>query len=132
MMPLNTSPLDPKTAEETLVAEETVTLEQGHVYVHCHFNNGPEESLIRIWRSTFLIPHGSSERCELVHAENISFAPVWTRMPKNREFRFLLIFAGLPRDCTSFDLVEDIPEPDGFFAGDIARNSSDVYHVWLN
>jgi hypothetical protein len=129
----NMSPaMNPDTAHEALAELQTVTLEEGHVYVHCHFNNGPQESLIRIWKSTYLIPHGSSERSVLLHAENISIAPVWTRMPGNREFRFLLIFSGLPSDCTTFDLVEDIPEPGGFFAGDIARNSTDVYHVWLD
>lgn len=131
MRPLSASPHNPQPAEESLVAEETVVLEQGHVYVHCHFHNGSSDSLIRIWRSTYLIPQGSSERSALVHAENISFAPQWTPMPKNREFRFLLIFEGLPRDCTMFDLLEDIPEAGGFFAGDIERNSTDVYHVWL-
>ena len=132
MTPRMSPPLKPETETETLEEVMTVTLEQGHVYVHCHFNNGPQESLIRIWKSTYLIPKGSSERSELIHAENISIAPVWTRMPKNREFRFLLIFSGLPSDCTVFDLVEDIPEPGGFFAGNITRNSSDVYHVWLD
>jgi len=124
--------MNPDTAHEGLAEMQTVTLEEGHVYVHCHFNNGPQESLIRIWKSTYLIPHGSTERSVLLHAENISIAPVWTRMPGNREFRFLLIFSGLPSDCTTFDLLEDIPEAGGFFAGDIARNSTDVYHVWLD
>lgn len=132
MSPLSASPYDPQHAEASLLAEETVVLEQGHVYVHCHFNNGPSDSLIRIWRSTFLVPHGSAERAALIHAENISFAPKWTPMPRNREFSFLLIFEGLPRDCTMFDMLEDIPEAGGFFAGDIARNSTDVYHVWLD
>lgn len=129
----NMSPaMNPDTAHEGLAEMQTVTLEEGHVYVHCHFNNGPQESLIRIWKSTYLIPHGSTERSVLLHAENISIAPVWTRMPGNRELRFLLIFSGLPSDCTTFDLLEDIPEAGGFFAGDIARNSTDVYHVWLD
>ena len=132
MTPRMSPPIKPETETETLEEVMTVTLEQGHVYVHCHFNNGPQESLIRIWKSTYLIPKGSSERSELIHAENISIAPVWTRMPKNREFRFLLIFSGLPSDCTVFDMVEDIPEPGGFFAGNINRNSTDVYHVWLD
>ena len=132
MTPRMSPPIKPETETETLEEVMTVTLEQGHVYVHCHFNNGPQESLIRIWKSTYLIPKGSSERSELIHAENISIAPVWTRMPKNREFRFLLIFSGLPSDCTVFDMVEDIPEPGGFFTGNINRNSTDVYHIWLD
>ncbi|MFM8347265.1 MAG: hypothetical protein ACKOAR_04395 [Bacteroidota bacterium] len=131
MRPLGASPYEPKQSEETLVAEDTVVFEQGHVYVHCHFQNGPSDSLVRIWRSTYLVPNGSPERSALIHAENISFAPQWTPMPRNREFRFLLIFEGLPRDCARFDLFEDIPEAGGFFVGDIARNSTDVYHVWL-
>jgi hypothetical protein len=131
---LSGSPAFPKplTEEKVLLAEQPVVLEQGHVYVHCHFNNGAEENLIRIWRSTFLIDQGSGQRSALVHAENITIAPQWTPVPKNKSFRFLLIFNALPNTCSMFDMLEDIPEQGGFFIRDILRNESDVYHVHLN
>jgi hypothetical protein len=85
--------------------------------------------LIRIWRSTFLIDVASATRAPLVHAENIAYAPQWTIMPNNGLFHFLLIFEGLPKSCTQFNLLEDIPQAGGFFVEGIQRNKSDVYHV---
>ena len=38
-------------------------------------------------------------------------------------------FSGLPRSCTSFDLIERIPEPGGFEVRNIGRNKTDVYEV---
>ena len=43
-----------------------------------------------------------------------------------------LIFKGLPKDCSIFDLIEEIPEPDGFIIHNIRRNNSDVYHLEIN
>ncbi len=106
-------------------------LNDAYIYVHCHFDNDGEEMLIRIWRTTFLIDRSSSARSELVHAENISYAPQWTMVPENQPFNFLLIFARLPKSCAQFDLVEEIAQPGGFFVRDIRRNESDVYHVEL-
>lgn len=117
---------------EQLTSVDTMVLEQGHIYVHCYFTNGPFEGLIRIWKSTFLVDQGSGARASLVHAENITYAPNWTRMAPNREFRFLLVFTGLPSSCTTFNLMEEIPEPGGFFVGDILRNERDVYHVRID
>jgi hypothetical protein len=106
-------------------------LNDAYIYVHCHFDNKGDEMLIRIWRTTFLIDRSSAARSELVHAENISYAPQWTMVPYDQQFNFLLIFARLPKSCTQFDLVEDIPQPGGFFVRDIQRNESDVYHIEL-
>jgi hypothetical protein len=64
-----------------------------------------------------------------VHAENISLAPEWTLIPDNKLYRFLLIFDALPRGCSAFDLVEEIPQPGGFHVEGIVRNQTDVYHV---
>jgi hypothetical protein len=56
---------------------------------------------------------------------------MWTEVPNNALFRFLLIFEALPKGCNIFDLVEDIPQPGGFFVSDIMRNATDVYHVHI-
>ena len=116
---------------ETMTAEETTVLEESHVYVHCYFNNTTKDMLIRIWKTTYLLDKYSGHRAKLVHAENISFAPVWTTVPENGLFQFLLIFESLTKGCEVFDLVEDIPQPGGFFISDIMRNKKDVYHVHL-
>jgi hypothetical protein len=119
------------TVSQVEVEQETVELEASHVYVHCYFNNTVKDMLIRIWRTTFLIDKSSSHRSKLVHAENISFAPQWTVIPENKMFQFLLIFEGLPKGCERFDLLEDIPQPGGFYVADIMRNKKDVYHVYI-
>ena len=119
----------PEVEEEVLTSIDSSTLEDSHVYVHCYFNNTSEDMLIRIWRSTFLIDRASGSRSSLIHAENISYAPMWTMIPKKGQYSFLLIFSALPKDCTVFDLLEDIPQTGGFFIQGIQRNQLDVYHV---
>jgi hypothetical protein len=52
-------------------------------------------------------------------------------VPDRGTYTFLLIFAALPKSCTQFDLVEDIPEEGGFLVRNIARNKSDVYRINL-
>jgi hypothetical protein len=114
---------------ETLESIDPQLLEDSFVYVHCHFDNPSDDMLIRIWRTTFLIDRASGERSQLLHAENISYAPQWTIIPRKGDFTFLLIFGGLPKSCTVFDLVEEIAQPGGFFVRDIRRNETDVYHI---
>jgi len=48
---------------------------------------------------------------------------------KGRNATFTLVFSGLPKNCNSFDLFEDIPEGNGFYTGTISRNKTDVYSV---
>lgn len=129
-MPVIEAPvIKPSIQTDVLTSIDSWTLEDQHVYVHCYFKNDLEEMLIRVWRSTFLIDKVSGLRSELVHAENISFAPQWTIIKGKRVYSFLLIFSGLPKDCKVFDLVEDIPQAGGFFVPNIKRNELDVYHV---
>lgn len=104
----------PVVEPDVLLSIDPNVLEDAYVYVHCYFKNDLNEMLIRIWRSTFLIDRTSGSRSELIHAENISFAPQWEMIPGNTTFSFLLIFAALPKDCKVFDLLEDIPQSGGF------------------
>ena len=103
--------------------------EQGQVVVHIDYPPQRVPYAIRLWRNTFLISRSSDHRSKLLHAENISMAPVWTEVNGGKAFRFSLFFEGLPKDVLIFDLVEDIPEADGFFFQGIVRNEQDVY--WL-
>lgn len=122
------TPVSPETETETTTSTDVA--EDSFVYVHCHLRNYSNDALIRIWKTTYLADHGSAHRSELIHAENITFAPQWTRMPGGF-YSFLLIFSGLPRSCVQFDLIEDIPQPGGFTVKNIVRNDTDVYHVDL-
>lgn len=104
-------------------------LNDAFIYVHGHVKPQANEMLIRIWQSTYLIGKEAGERAELIHAENITYAPLWTIVPDKLQFNFLLIFSALPKTCRVFDLVEQIPQPGGFFIPNIRRNQTDIYHV---
>lgn len=119
----------PVVEPEILTTIDPQSLEDSYVYVHCYFQNDSSEMLIRVWRSTFLIDRTSGSRSELIHAENITYAPIWTAIPGKAPYSFLLIFSALPKDCKVFDLLEDIPQSGGFFVSGIKRNELDVYHV---
>lgn len=116
---------------DTLLKLHPELMDDAYIYVHCHFDNSWNDMLIRIWKTTYLIDRHSSSKAELIHAENITYAPYWTLIPDKQPFTFLLIFAGLPKSCKVFDLLEQIPEPGGFHVANIARNETDVYHVDL-
>lgn len=99
------------------------------VIVHCEYYPYGVLPVIRIWPSTFLRDTCSDFKSQLITAYNISFYPVWGKASGHKKHRFTLVFGGLPAHCTSFDLLEDIPEPGGFKSGIIQRNKEDVYHV---
>lgn len=117
---------------DVLTSIDPNSLTDSYVYVHCHYQNVYDEMFIRIWQTTFLIDRASGSRAKLVHVENISYAPVWTHIPGKQLYTFLLIFSSLPKDCKTFDLVEDIPQAGGFFVSGISRNWQDVYHVTID
>jgi hypothetical protein len=117
---------------DVVTSIESQTLEDSHVYVHCHFsNNEQHEMMVRVWSTTFLVDNASGASSTLIHAENVSMAPQWTVVPSNSLYSFLLIFSALPKACQRFDFREDIPQPGGFLVTDIPRNEKDVYHIDL-
>jgi hypothetical protein len=115
---------DLKDALQSLVEDEAQVI----IHIHLHFRY---TSCIRIWKSTFLIPHNSATKINLAHAVNISFFPKW-KICKSGETVCTLFFKGLPKDCTEFDLVEEIPESGGFYFPNIKKNNSGVYHLQIN
>ena len=119
----------PGVETEVLTSIDPAALEDSYVYVHCYYDAPGSNSLIRIWKTTFLIDAPSGTRSPLVHAENISYSPQWTIIPDGQAFSFLLIFSGLPKSCRKFDLHEEIPQPGGFLVKNIPRNETDVYHI---
>lgn len=117
---------------ELLFSMNPELLNDAFIYVHCHLPAMSQEMLIRIWSSTYLIGKACGSKSKLMHAENITFAPLWTLVPENFDYHFLLIFESLPRDCKVFDLLEDTAQDGGFFIPNIKRNDSDVYQVQIN
>jgi hypothetical protein len=104
--------------------------EEAQVVVHGYYKATTDlPEFIRIWKTTFLIPHDQYHKSRLLHFENISLFPQWTLVPTGAEYRFTLIFSGLPKGCKVFDLIEEIPQSGGFEIRDIKRNKTDVYHV---
>ena len=85
----------PSVDDKVLTSIELSVLDDSYVYVHCSFDNMWREALIRIWKSTLLIDGGSGAKSGLVHAENISIAPLWTVIPDNCIHNFILIFSPL-------------------------------------
>lgn len=112
-----------------LAAIAPQTLSDSYVYVHCYFENEWKDALVRIWKTTFLIDRAGGTKSALIHAENISIAPLWTLIPDHKKHTFLLIFEALPKSCRHFDLVEEISLPGGFYVTNIPRNQQDVYHI---
>ena len=87
--------------------------------------------LIRVWKSTYLKPDESDTVCKLVDKFNIEFPPKWTKVDRNKITWFTLVFEGLPKNCKSFDLIEDALEGKTFHFKDIARNETDTYIIPL-
>lgn len=110
---------------EEVIASKTKVLESEERQTIVHASCG-DAYAYRIWSSTYLIERGTKRRARLLMAYNISFAPQWTI---NDGKGFTLIFDGLSKACTAFDLKEIIPQEGGFEVLNIERNNSDVYHV---
>lgn len=111
------------TETEELTEVKTLQSEERQTIVHC---NCGKDYAYRVWPSTFLIEHGTGRRSRLITAFNISFAPQWTL---NDGKGFTLIFEGLSKECSVFDLKEIIPQEGGFEVSGIRRNKTDVYQV---
>lgn len=92
--------------------------------VHCKML---EETGIRIWKSTYLIQQ-DGKRKQLLYAFNIPEYPSMYKWVREGYF-FTLVFEGLDKACTIFDLLEEIPEPGGFHVSNIKRNTTDVYCI---
>ena len=108
--------------------ENQVSTEQ-QVIVHGTYRATAFGDGIRIWQTTFLCDQHSAHKSSLIYTEGITNYPMWTLLEPGEKINFLLVFSGLPKGCTIFDLREIIPQPDGFEIKNIRRNKTDVYHV---
>jgi len=115
--------------EELSVEAKAATEVERQVIVHARVGIGNAVMGVRIWASTFLIPHEGGTRSKLLNTENITIFPQWMTVGYKPYHHFTLIFEGLPRNCKQFDLIEQIPESGGFEAHSIPRNATDIYEV---
>jgi hypothetical protein len=111
---------------DPLLLSQTESLSEKCTIVRCRYQQ-TYYGRIRIWPSTFLIQNNGVRKKMLQHY-NIALYPEWIAV-KSNPYYFTLIFEGLDQDCTSFDLLEDIPEPGEFHIRGIRRNQTDVYQV---
>lgn len=112
-----------ETETKELIEVKTIESDERQTIVHCSCG---ADYAYRVWPSTFLIEHGTGRKAKLITAYNISFAPQWTL---NDGRGFTLIFEGLSKGCSGFDLKEIIPLEGGFDVKGIQRNNTDVYQV---
>jgi len=85
-------------------------------------------SLHRIWANTLLIESlQSTEKYPLKGMLNVSQYPAMTAYYEPSVFT--LPSERPSRECTSFNLVEGIPESNGLIVLEIERNDHDVYFV---
>lgn len=117
---------------ELLSKIEEQVQEAGQVIIHCILKNlSAQGMMMRIWPTTYLYDIDSDHISKLVHAENISYFPVWQEMKLGENY-FTLIFEGLPKSCKIFDLIEECQGNIGAFRiMNIPRNERDVYYAHL-
>lgn len=104
--------------------------EKRYTIVHCRNKSGG--GALRIWKTTHLqdVHHG---KAQLLFALGISLFPHWSFIEKADGYSyFTLIFEALPSRKAPFILVEDIPEPGGFFSARMDRNKTEIYHAELH
>ena len=115
--------------EQILEDAMSETNVEKQVIVHCFFKSPIGDSIIRIWKSTYLRDKDSSHKSKMLTAYNISVYPTWTAIKNGKNVKFTLVFSALPKSCIAFDLYENIPQCNGFYTRLINRNKSDVYTI---
>ncbi|MGE5521525.1 MAG: hypothetical protein ACM3VS_16485 [Candidatus Dadabacteria bacterium] len=113
---------------DTEVYEEVSEERQAIVHVTCT-DQVFGILFIRIWPSTFLVQRDGTRK-KLLHSFNIGKYPKYLAVPDGHVFT--LVFEALDKGCDRFDLLEDIPEPGGFFIKDVNRNKTDVYYLEIS
>ena len=123
----NPTPKPAKKIELSPEIQEQVknVAKEGQTIVHCSVVT---PCSLRIWKTTRLQAN-NGKNYKLVHAENISIFPKWTKVNKFGLHSFTLYFEPLDKDVVKFDLEENIPQPGGFSLKDIKREKEDIYHV---
>lgn len=124
--------IDPS-AYESLIENFT---EESCTIVHCcstgkkMYENG---GWVNINRATFLEKSGGkSEGLSLLHAINIPLAPEKHYFKKHGDsIRFTLYFPAIPKDWTSFSLIEKSEQGNAFRAHNLTQNHTGIYVVFF-
>ncbi len=115
---------------ELLALIKAAPLTESQVIIHCIISAPVYGEIgIRIWPSTYLYGSPGVHKSELVHFENITAYPEWQYVDAGKSSFFTLFFSGLAKSVSEFDLIEEIPESQGFEVKGIERNETDVYYV---
>ena len=127
----NAPPAQLKPIIETGLLEETATetQEEKQVIMHCTFYVPLGFFTMRIWPTTYLKVRGLKHRSKILNAYSIYFYPKWGSVCAGSLTTFTLVFEGLPKDCTSFYLIEYTSDKGAFYTKPIQRNIFDVYWV---
>lgn len=104
---------------------------EAQVIVHCKIFADNIGDRFRIWPATFLQDEMTHAKSKLVHAVNVPYYPMWKIAGHTGWHTFTLVFEALPKTCTTFTLIEEIPEPGAFVVSGIFRNISDIYNIEL-
>lgn len=122
-----------ETIEKTSIEIDEALLaaceEKKHTIVHCKVQSygGP----VRVWKTTRLEDIRGG-RAALLFALGVSVYPNWSYIERADGYSyFTLIFEALPAEKAPFILLEDIPEPSGFFSPQLLRQNSEVYNTEL-
>ncbi|MFC4262673.1 hypothetical protein ACFOWM_07285 [Ferruginibacter yonginensis] len=130
MQTIKETEYDVQISEATKLLLQAQVQEERQVIIHGSFKAADEDTCIRIWKTTYLIPQETpQQKSSLLLVDNITLHPQWTYVYCNETIYFTLIFEGLPKNCKAFDFVELIPEPGGFYIANIQRNATDVYYI---
>jgi hypothetical protein len=103
--------------------------EKRYIIIHCRVRS--YGSPIRIWKSTRL-EDTLRGRAVLLFPIGISLYPNWSFLERPDGYSyFTLIFESLPKKKAPFLLLEDIPEPGGFYSPRLERKDSEMYYTEL-
>ncbi|MBC8266347.1 MAG: hypothetical protein H8E84_05215 [Flavobacteriales bacterium] len=123
--------IKPKTKVDTKIRNKAKeqSSEKRQVIIHGIIRPMMGASIDLFKDDIFLFPHGYDKKCKLVYSKNIAIYPDKYEIPSLTIHNFTMVFEGLPKDCITFDLIEDIKESGGFVEKNISRNFSDVYEI---
>jgi hypothetical protein len=103
--------------------------EKKYTIIHCRVRSGGGP--VRIWKSTRLEDSLGGEAA-LLFPIGLSLYPNWSFIERPDGYSyFTLIFESLPKKKVPFVLIEDIPQPGGFYSPRLERRDSEVYHTEL-
>jgi hypothetical protein len=123
--------IKPKIDKKTLEKLKKQLSPEGQVTIHISHRSRREVSLLRVWKTIFLFDNNSEHKSKLLHFYNISLYPEWTAIKYGETRNFTLIFSALPKTCTHFNMVEQIPEEGAWVCNNIPRTQDDIYYLIL-